>query len=58
MAAVQARSPSWTWRVSDQQLNEATGVAKKGALEKFESLDVRPEDTTKKRWWIFDSPTI
>ena len=51
---VQARSPSWTWRVPQQELDRALEVGRRWTVDRFGSVDVRLEEQTRKRWWIFD----
>ena len=50
---VRARTPSWTWRVPQQQLDQAIDVGRRWSVERFGSVDVRPEEQTRTRWWTF-----
>ena len=50
---VLARTPSWTWRVPQQQLDQAIDVGRRWSVERFGSVDVRPEEQTRTRWWTF-----
>ena len=52
--AVQARSPSWTWRVPQQQLARAIEVGRRWTVDRFGSVDVRLEEQARMRWWTFD----
>ena len=51
---IQNRSPSWTWRASDEQLRDAVEAARGWALERYGGLDVRPAETSAVRWRAFD----
>jgi SAM-dependent methyltransferase len=54
LAEVERRSPSWTWRVSDEQLRAAVEAARGYAVERWGTVDVRPEETAHVRWRAFD----
>jgi SAM-dependent methyltransferase len=51
---VARRSPSWTWRVPDDQLRDAIEVARRWTLDRFDTLDVRLNETGSVRWKAFD----
>ena len=50
---VKARTPSWTWRVPQARLDQAIAVGRRWTVERYGSVDVRPEEQTKTRWWTF-----
>ncbi len=54
LAEVERRSPSWTWRVSDDDLRRAVEAARAWTLERYDSLDVRLEETAYARWRGYD----
>lgn len=51
---IRRRSPSWTWRVSDQVLDQAIERGTAWTLERFGTLDVRLQDESSVRWRIYD----
>ena len=51
---VERRSPSWTWRVSEEGIRDAIEAAKRWTLERYDTLDVRLEDTAYVRWRAYD----
>ena len=51
--AVRARTPSWTWRVSQEQLDAALDVGRRLTIERFGSTDIRLEERIRQRWWVF-----
>ena len=51
--AVRARTPSWTWRVSQKQLDAALDVGTRWAVERTGSTDIRLEERIRQRWWVF-----
>jgi SAM-dependent methyltransferase len=51
---VQRRSPSWTWRVPDEQLHRAIDVGRRWTLDRYGTLDVRLEETASVRWRAYD----
>ncbi len=44
------RSPSWTWRVPDDQLRRAIEVARAWTLERYGTLDLPLEEESSVRW--------
>jgi ubiquinone/menaquinone biosynthesis C-methylase UbiE len=54
LAEVERRSPSWTWRVSDDDLRRAIDAARAWTLERYDSLEVRLEETAYARWRAYD----
>jgi len=55
LGQVERRSPSWTWRVSDDdRLRDAIEAGRRWALERYDSLDVRLEETAYIRWRAYD----
>ena len=52
--AVRARTPSWTWRVSQEQLDAALDVGTRWTVERFGSTDIRIEERVRQRWWVFE----
>jgi len=54
IAEVERRSPSWTWRATDEQLHDAVEAARRYALDRYGTLDVRPDETAYVRWRAFD----
>lgn len=44
------RSPSWTWRVPDDQLQAAIEVGSRWTLDRYGTLDVRLEEESSVRW--------
>lgn len=52
--AVRARTPSWTWRVSQEQLDAALDVGRRWTVERFGSTDIRLEERIRQRWWVFE----
>ena len=52
--AVRARTPSWTWRVSQGQLDAALEAGRRWTVERFGSTDIRLEERVRQRWWVFD----
>jgi hypothetical protein len=51
---VEARSPSWTWRVTDDELADAIEVGRRWTLDRYNSIDVFLQDPSLTRWWLFD----
>ena len=51
--AVRTRTPSWTWRVPQQQLDTAIDAGTRWAVERFGSTDIRLEERIRQRWWVF-----
>lgn len=51
---VERRSPSWTWRVSDEGLRAAIEAGRRWTLERYDKLDVRLEETAYVRWRAYD----
>jgi ubiquinone/menaquinone biosynthesis C-methylase UbiE len=51
---IERRSPSWTWRVSDESLHDALEAARRWTLERYDTLDVRLEETAHVRWRAYD----
>ena len=54
LAEVERRTPSWTWRASDDDLRRAVEAATAWTLERYDSLDVRLEETAFARWRAYD----
>jgi len=54
LAEVEQRSPSWTWRVSDEGLRDAIEAGRRWTLERYDSLDVRLEETAYVHWRAYD----
>ena len=54
LASIRAKSPSWTWRVADGDLERAIALATVWAKDKFGTLDVRLVEETTVRWRIYD----
>jgi SAM-dependent methyltransferase len=52
--AVRARTPSWTWRVPQEQLDAALAVGTRWAIERSGSTDIRLEERIRQRWWVFE----
>jgi GH24 family phage-related lysozyme (muramidase) len=52
--AVRALTPSWTWRVSQEQLDAALDVGRRWTVERFGSTDIRLEERIRQRWWVFE----
>jgi SAM-dependent methyltransferase len=52
--AVSARTPSWTWRVSQEELDAALDVGRRWTQERFGSTDIRLEERIRQRWWVFE----
>jgi ubiquinone/menaquinone biosynthesis C-methylase UbiE len=51
---VRDRTPSWTWRVSQEQLDAALDVGRRWTVKRFGSTEIRIEERIRERWWIFD----
>jgi SAM-dependent methyltransferase len=49
------RSQSWTWRISDADVERAVERATAWTLERFGSLDVRLQEESSVRWRIYDA---
>jgi SAM-dependent methyltransferase len=54
IAEVDRRTPSWTWRVSDEDIDRAIDAARRYATERYGTLDVTPDETASVRWRAFD----
>jgi SAM-dependent methyltransferase len=54
VAEIERRSPSWTWRASDEQIQRAVDAVRRHALDRYGTLDVRPDGTAYVRWRAFD----
>jgi SAM-dependent methyltransferase len=52
--AIRARTPSWTWRVADADLDRAVELGTAWALDRHGSLDVRLNEDARVRWRIYD----
>jgi hypothetical protein len=50
---VSARTPLWTWRVPQEQLDAALDVGRRWTVERFGSTDIRIEERIWQRWWVF-----
>jgi hypothetical protein len=48
------RSPSWTWRVSDADLERAVELGTAWTLDRYGTLDVQLQDESSVRWRIYD----
>jgi SAM-dependent methyltransferase len=51
---VARRSPSWTWRVSDDQIERTIEVATRWTMDRYGTLDVSLEDETTVRWRTYE----
>jgi SAM-dependent methyltransferase len=51
---VERRSPSWTWRIPDEQLHQAIEAGSEWSLERFGTLDVALDETAKVEWRAYD----
>lgn len=51
---VRRRSPSWTWRVSDEVLDQAIERGTAWTLDRYGRLDVRLQAESAVRWRIYD----
>ena len=54
VSEIERRSPSWTWRATDEEVTAAVDAARRWAMERFGMLDVRPDTTAHVRWRAFD----
>jgi SAM-dependent methyltransferase len=52
--AIRARTPSWTWRVADADLDRAVELGTAWAMERHGTLDVRLNEDARVRWRIYD----
>jgi SAM-dependent methyltransferase len=52
--AIRARTPSWTWRVADADLERAVELGSAWARDRYGSLDVRLNENATVRWRIYD----
>lgn len=53
-AEIQQRSPSWTWRVPDADLDRAVERGTAWTLDRYGTLDVRLQEESSVRWRIYD----
>jgi SAM-dependent methyltransferase len=51
---IERRSPSWTWRVPDDQLRAAIEAGRRWTLDRYDTLDVRLAETVSVRWRAYD----
>jgi SAM-dependent methyltransferase len=51
---IRRRSPSWTWRLSDEVLDRAIERGTAWTLDRYGTLDVRLQDESSVRWRIYD----
>jgi SAM-dependent methyltransferase len=54
VAGIEQRSASWTWRVSDEELGAVVDAVRAYALDRYGTLDVRPDETAHISWRAFD----
>jgi SAM-dependent methyltransferase len=54
LANVRAKTPSWTWRVPDADLDRAVELGTAWALDRHGTLDVRLNEDATVRWRIYD----
>jgi SAM-dependent methyltransferase len=54
VAEVERRSPSWTWRATDEQVRATAAAVRDHAMARYGTLDVRPDETAHVRWRAFD----
>jgi SAM-dependent methyltransferase len=52
--AIRAKSPSWTWRVPDAELDRAVELGAAWARARHGTLDVRLNEDASVRWRIYD----
>jgi SAM-dependent methyltransferase len=52
--AIRAKSPSWTWRVAEADIERAVELATTWAEERFGTLDGRLAEEATVRWRIYD----
>jgi SAM-dependent methyltransferase len=50
---MQRRTPSWTWRVPDDRIDEAVRVGREWVLERFGTLDVPTAETFEIAWYRY-----
>jgi SAM-dependent methyltransferase len=58
LAEVERRTPSWTWRVSDDDLARAADVARRWTMSRYGSLDVSLEDEVTTRWHTYEATPL
>jgi ubiquinone/menaquinone biosynthesis C-methylase UbiE len=51
--AMERRTASWTWRVPDDRMDEAVGVAREWVLEQYGALDAPTADTFEIDWYRY-----
>jgi SAM-dependent methyltransferase len=51
---IERRSPSWTWRLPDDQLRAAIEASRRWTLDRYDTLDVRLAETVSVRWRAYD----
>jgi ubiquinone/menaquinone biosynthesis C-methylase UbiE len=51
---IRRRSPSWTWRVTDEVLDDAIERGTAWTLDRYGTLDVRLQEESSVRWRIYD----
>jgi SAM-dependent methyltransferase len=54
LADIRAKTPSWTWRVPDADLDRAVELGTAWALDRHGTLDVRLNEDAIVRWRIYD----
>ena len=54
LAHIRAKTPSWTWRVPDADLDRAVELGTAWALDRHGTLDVRLNEDAFVRWRIYD----
>ena len=53
IAEIARKTPSWTWRVSDEDLQRATEVAKRWTMSRYGTLDVSLADEITTTWHTY-----
>jgi SAM-dependent methyltransferase len=51
---IERRSPSWTWRLTDDQLQAALAAGRRWTLDRYDTLEVRLAETVSVRWRAYD----
>jgi SAM-dependent methyltransferase len=54
LADIRARTPSWTWRVADDDLERAIELGAAWALDRYGTLEVRLNEAPMVRWRLYD----
>ena len=53
LGEMERRSPSWTWRVSDDELRRASEVVTRWAMDRFGTIDATVEEHSTLRWHTY-----